>query len=61
MRAGKERERDEVELEKMLALIGKASERKLVDQSVILDGGMQAKLEQARQQDREKVRSLLVD
>ena len=60
LRAGKERERDEVELDKMLNLIGKASERKLVDQSVVLDGGMHARLEQARQRDREKVRLLSV-
>ena len=56
VRPGKERESEEVELDRMLALIGKASGRKMLDQAVVLDGGMQAKLEQARQRDREKVR-----
>ena len=46
---------EEVELEKMVELIGRASERRLVDQAVVLDGGMQAKLAQARQRDQEKV------
>ena len=59
VRPGKEREREDVELERMVALIGKASKRKLLDQSVILDSGMQAKLEQARQRDSEKVCTLL--
>ncbi|KAI0760508.1 HECT-like ubiquitin-conjugating enzyme-binding-domain-containing protein [Fomes fomentarius] len=56
VRPGKERarEEDESELEKMVELLGKASQRKLVDQSVVLDGGMQAKLAQARQRDQEK-------
>ncbi len=58
VRPGKERarEEDESELEKMVELLGKASERRLVGQSVVLDGGMQAKLAQARQKDQEKVR-----
>ena len=56
VRPGKERAReDEHELEKMVELIGRASERRLVDQAVVLDGGMQAKLAQARQRDQEKV------
>ncbi|KAI0716976.1 HECT-like ubiquitin-conjugating enzyme-binding-domain-containing protein [Earliella scabrosa] len=55
VRPGKERAReDEHELEKMVELIGRASERRLVDQAVVLDGGMQAKLAQARQRDQEK-------
>ncbi|KAI0370636.1 hypothetical protein BV20DRAFT_966594 [Pilatotrama ljubarskyi] len=54
VRPGKERAADVGELEKMVELIGKASERKLVDQSVVLDGGMKARLEQARQRDQEK-------
>ena len=56
VRPGKERAQDEFELEKMVELIGRASERKLVDQAVVLNGGMEAKLAQARQRDQEKVR-----
>ncbi|TBU28039.1 HECT-like ubiquitin-conjugating enzyme-binding-domain-containing protein [Dichomitus squalens] len=54
VRPGKERAREELELERMVELIGRASERKLVDQAVVLDGGMEAKLERARQRDQEK-------
>ncbi|KAH9941869.1 HECT-like ubiquitin-conjugating enzyme-binding-domain-containing protein [Epithele typhae] len=54
IRPGKEREREDLELDKMLMLIGKMSERKMVDQSVVLDGGMKARLEQAKLKDREK-------
>ncbi|KAI0631343.1 HECT-like ubiquitin-conjugating enzyme-binding-domain-containing protein [Trametes polyzona] len=54
VRSGKERAQDVGELEKMVELIGRASERKLLDQSVVLDGGMKARLEQARQRDQEK-------
>lgn len=54
VRPGKERA-DAGEFEKMVELIGKASERKLVDQAVVLDGGMRAKLEQAQRRDQEKV------
>ncbi|KAF7318784.1 hypothetical protein HMN09_00390700 [Mycena chlorophos] len=43
--------RDARDLEKMLELIGKASERTLKDQSVILEGGMKSRLERARQRD----------
>ncbi|KAH9888116.1 HECT-like ubiquitin-conjugating enzyme-binding-domain-containing protein [Cubamyces lactineus] len=53
VRPGKERA-DAGEFEKMVELIGKASERKLVDQAVVLDGGMRAKLEQAQRRDQEK-------
>ncbi|KZT00506.1 uncharacterized protein LAESUDRAFT_732242 [Laetiporus sulphureus 93-53] len=54
-RKGKEREIDEArELDKMLELIGRASERKMQDQVVVIEGGMQAKLERARQREREK-------
>ncbi|EIW54928.1 uncharacterized protein TRAVEDRAFT_30892 [Trametes versicolor FP-101664 SS1] len=53
-RLGKEREQDVGELEKMVELIGRASERRLVDQSVVLDGGMKARFEQARVRDHEK-------
>ncbi|KAJ2994573.1 hypothetical protein NUW54_g7529 [Trametes sanguinea] len=54
VRPGKERASDVGELEKMVELIGKASERKYADQVVVLDGGRKAKLEQARQGDQEK-------
>ncbi|KAI0718753.1 HECT-like ubiquitin-conjugating enzyme-binding-domain-containing protein [Cerioporus squamosus] len=54
VRPGKERAQDDEELAKMVELIGKASERKLVDQAVVLNGGMEAKLAQARQRDQEK-------
>ncbi|KAH9852331.1 HECT-like ubiquitin-conjugating enzyme-binding-domain-containing protein [Lenzites betulinus] len=54
VRAGKERAQDVGDLEKMVELIGRASERKLADQSVVLDGGMKARFEQARQRDQEK-------
>ena len=61
VRPGKERAVAEGgELEKMMALIGKASERRMLDQAVVLDGGMEAKLERARQRDQEKVRIYLV-
>ena len=60
VRPGKERAAEGGELEKMMALIGKASERRMLDQAVVLDGGMEAKLERARQRDQEKVRIYLV-
>ncbi|KAJ4490215.1 HECT-like ubiquitin-conjugating enzyme-binding-domain-containing protein [Lentinula aciculospora] len=47
----KERDRDVKELENMFELINKASERSFKDQSVILDGGMQARLEKVRRRD----------
>ncbi|PPQ84909.1 hypothetical protein CVT25_004577 [Psilocybe cyanescens] len=56
-RKGKERdikERDIKELEGLLDLIGKASERTLKDQSVVLDGTMQARLERARRRESAK-------
>ncbi|KAJ3715053.1 HECT-like ubiquitin-conjugating enzyme-binding-domain-containing protein [Lentinula raphanica] len=56
----KERDRDVKELESMLELINKASERTLKDQSVILDGGMQSRLEKVRQRDMAK-REAFVD
>jgi hypothetical protein len=51
---GKQRERDVEELEGILDLI-EASDRKMTDQSVILDGGMKARLEKVRQRDIAKV------
>jgi hypothetical protein len=49
--AGKQRER---ELERIVDMIGRASERKLVDQTVSL-GDMDARIERARQRDSQKV------
>ncbi|KAF8953955.1 hypothetical protein BDZ97DRAFT_1929169 [Flammula alnicola] len=51
---GKGKERNFRELENLLDLIGKASERTLKDQSVVLDGAMHARLCQ-----RESVKFLL--
>lgn len=49
---------DARELEKILGLIGKASERKMVDQAVVLDSkSMQQRMERARVRELEKVRS----
>ncbi|THV01863.1 hypothetical protein K435DRAFT_817938 [Dendrothele bispora CBS 962.96] len=54
--AGKQKQTDEDvrDLENMFNLINKASERKLVGQSVILDGGMKSRLEKARMRDQAK-------
>lgn len=52
---GKQKDRDVQELEKLLDLLGKASDRTLRDQAVIIEGGMQGRLEKARQRDLEKV------
>jgi hypothetical protein len=52
---GKQRERDVKELEDILDLIGKASDRKMTDQSVVLEGGMKARLEKVRERDLAKV------
>ncbi|KZT24895.1 hypothetical protein NEOLEDRAFT_1134599 [Neolentinus lepideus HHB14362 ss-1] len=54
VREGKKKERDVRELDNMLELIGKASNRRLADQSVILEGSMEQKFEKARQKDQEK-------
>ncbi|KAG6908171.1 hypothetical protein DXG01_005871 [Tephrocybe rancida] len=50
-RHGKQKEDDFQDLERMWDLLGKASERSLVDQSVVLEGGLPARLEKARQKD----------
>jgi hypothetical protein len=55
---GKQKENDIRDLENILELIGKASERSLMDQSFVLDGGMKTRLERARQRDVAKVRTL---
>ncbi|KXN92166.1 E3 ubiquitin-protein ligase E3D [Leucoagaricus sp. SymC.cos] len=53
-RHGKQKERDAREMENLLDLLGKASDRVLRDQAVIIEGGMQGRLEKARQKDLEK-------
>ncbi|KAK2461254.1 hypothetical protein APHAL10511_006781 [Amanita phalloides] len=45
---------DVSELENILDLIGKASERSLNDQSFVLDGGMQKRLEKAKQREQQQ-------
>jgi len=50
----KGKERDVQELEKIVQLIGKASARSYRDQSVILDGDMQNKLEKAKRSETAK-------
>jgi hypothetical protein len=55
-RKGKEREKQE--LENIIGMLGKASERKLIDQSVVLEDGMQGLLEKAKMKDIAKVRRL---
>jgi hypothetical protein len=52
-----EDERDKaLEFDKMMGLIGKASERKMVDQAVVIDGNdMQARMRRARQRELDKV------
>ncbi|KAL1720518.1 HECT-like ubiquitin-conjugating enzyme-binding-domain-containing protein [Schizophyllum commune] len=47
----KEKESDIRELENILELLGKATERSLKDQSYVLEGGMQSRLERAKQRD----------
>jgi ubiquitin-protein ligase E3 D len=55
--AGKQKQTDDDarDLESMLELINKASDRKLVGQSVILDGGLKSRMEKARMRDQAKV------
>jgi len=52
---GKGKEPDIRELENLLGLISKSSERTLRGQSVVLNGSMQTKLERARQRESSKV------
>jgi hypothetical protein len=47
------------ELEGLFDLLGKATEREISAQSVILDGGMKSRLEQSRLRDIEKVTKLI--
>jgi ubiquitin-protein ligase E3 D len=55
-RPGKEKEPDLHELENIFELLGKASERSLSDQKVVLEGGLTRRLEKARLRDMAKVR-----
>lgn len=55
---GKEKQKDVKELEKIIAMVDKASNRRLNDQSVIINGDMQARLERAKEMDKEKVSDL---
>lgn len=55
MVGAKGKEKDPQELDRMLDLIGKASSRRMVDQSVVLDGDMKSRAEKARQRDVAKV------
>lgn len=55
---GKQREKDVEELENILDLIGKASERKMADQIVILEGGIKSRMERAHQRDMAKASCL---
>ncbi|KAF8903330.1 HECT-like ubiquitin-conjugating enzyme-binding-domain-containing protein [Gymnopilus junonius] len=58
-RRAKGKERDAREFENLLDLIGKASERTLKDQSVVLDGSMQSRFERARRRESAKVRPIV--
>lgn len=66
-RAGKQREgagEDLRELEKMVELIGKAAGRSMLDQTVVLEGGLDKQMERARLRDQARVsylRLLCVD
>ena len=51
----KSEERNVKELERLVEMLGKASDRKLADQTVVLAGGMQAQLEKTRQRNLLKV------
>lgn len=50
----KRKERDVEELEKIVHMIGKVSDRTLRDQSVILDGGMENRMERAKRKENAK-------
>jgi hypothetical protein len=55
---GKQKERDIGELDSIFDLLGKASGRKMADQSFVVDGGMNTQLAKARMRNHEKVRPL---
>lgn len=52
---GKQKQVDLRELEHMVEMIGKASERKITDQTYVLDGDTRARQERARRRDDERV------
>jgi hypothetical protein len=52
---GKPKDNDVRELEYLLDMLAKASDRRLTDQSVVLEGGMQMRLEKARLRDIQRV------
>ncbi|KAF8234968.1 hypothetical protein L208DRAFT_1393157 [Tricholoma matsutake] len=59
-RSGKEKETDVHELEYIFELLGKASERSLTDQKVVLEGGLTGRLEKARLRDMAKKEAFVV-
>lgn len=52
---GKQKQRKTQELDNLLELLGRATDRTLHSQSVVLDGNMQVRLEKARLRDQAKV------
>jgi hypothetical protein len=54
-RSGKEKEAEVRELENIFDLLGKASERSLINQAVIVEGGLTGRVEKARRRDIAKV------
>ena len=54
-RKGKEKQKDERELEKIIALVDKASSRRMTDQTVVMNSGMQDRIERAKQREKAKV------
>lgn len=52
---GKQKQVDLRELEQMVEMIGKASERKITDQTYVMDSDIRAKQERARRRDSEQV------
>lgn len=56
---GKGKEKDVRELEKILDLVGKAASRRMDNQSVVLEGDMQARIEKAKQRDNAKVNMII--
>jgi ubiquitin-protein ligase E3 D len=52
---GKQKQVDLRELEEMVEMIGKASERKIADQTYVMDNNIKARQERARRRDNEQV------
>ncbi len=57
---GKQKQNDVQELENIFEMLGRATDRTLKDQSVIIEGGMKTRFERARQRDEAK-RAAFVD